>query len=127
MNYSVLARNIRFYRLAAGISTQYALAEKLGINTSSLSSLECGWRTRFVRLETLVKISDVCGVLLFDLLETKVDRLASAGLVVTRNSSSAGRPYRLSGRAEEERAMDAIALRMLSRSGKNSIDSEGAS
>ena len=56
---NILGSNIRKYREMQGL-TQEQFSEKLGLNTSSISDIECG--KRFPKPENLVKIAQLLNV-----------------------------------------------------------------
>ena len=55
----IFGKNLKFYRKNRGF-TQEAFAEKIGIETSNLSKIECG--KSFPRIETIEKIVKVLDI-----------------------------------------------------------------
>lgn len=58
--------NLREARTAAGL-TQHALAQRVPMNQTVVSHLECGWRCP--RLDTAVTLARLLGVQITDLLD----------------------------------------------------------
>ena len=65
--YSVIRRKMRMFRKEKGI-TQRELAEKIGVSEGYISDIERDSKDKHPSIDCLLKISDVLGIELVDLL-----------------------------------------------------------